>query len=708
MTVPKHPDNDVTLNPTGNATIFDVLDAGEPSRRKFLRGSAGAASMAVITGVGLDALTNEAQAYTSASPSVSIGFTSVPAVNAALTTVPIPPGTTYDAVLVPPGYKAEVLIAWGDGFVGATAPNMDPTQPQTEANQLRQFGNHVDGSHFFPFPATGTTGESSDRGLFVVNHEYTDEGLHRNTLTVSATPSLAEVRASQAAHGVSIVEVRKTGNKWGIVKSSPFNRRISTLTPMRISGPAAGSPLMRTAADPTGTQVIGTANNCAAGYTPWGTYLTCEENFNGYFGRKTAGTNTPLQNRYGLSSAGFGYGWHVQDPRFDLNDTPNEANRFGWVVEIDPFNPRSVPVKRTALGRFKHESVYTVIGDDDSVACYSGDDERNDYIYKFVSSKKFIKGNTAHNRTLLDEGTLYVAKFNADGSGTWLPLVFGQGGLTTANGWVDQADVLVRTRQAADREGATMMDRPEWIAVHPTTREVYVTLTNNNRRGSNPQSSINPNGTSTAAAARPPVDAANPRIDNIYGHIIRWTETGNDPKATTFTWENFILAGDPGKAARPATAPTGLWPAGVPASAYAGNINGDIFGAPDGLWFDSNGRLWVQTDQQGDALGDWERIGVNTMSCVDPVTKQVKRFLTSPPNCEVTGVTQTPDGKTFFVGIQHPGEDWGGGTTPSFTRNSSWPDNGRNGPTTLSANAPVKPRSAILAITREDGGVIGA
>jgi secreted PhoX family phosphatase len=439
---------------------------------------------------------------------------------------------------------------------------------------------------------------------------------------------------------------------------------------------------------------VGTLNNCAHGYTPWGTYLTCEENFNGYFGAPAAqlagAPLTTLETRYGISANGFGYRWHEQDPRFNIRTNPNEPNRFGWVVEIDPWNPNSQPIKRTALGRFKHEGAWSVVGADGSVAVYLGDDERNDYMYKFVCAGTFNPSNRGANRNLLDSGTLYVAKFAADGTGQWLPLVWGQGGLTAANGFADQAEVLIKARQAADRLGATMMDRPEWVAVHPTTREVYLTLTNNNRRGTTPASSNNPNGTTTAASARPPVDATNPRVDNRYGHILRWNETGSDPTATTFAWDIFMECGDK------ATSLT-------PPSRYQGNILGDDLGAPDGLWFDKDGRLWIQTDQQGDGTGDWVNIGGNMMSVADPATRQVRRFMTSPRNCEVTGVDTTPDGKTMFVGIQHPGEDWAPG---AFTSKSTWPDSGVNGPTTQ-GGVVVKPRSAVVVITKDDGGVIG-
>jgi hypothetical protein len=674
-----HPDNDETINPSGNASIRDVM-AEFKGRRGFLKGSLGMAAVATLGG-----FASQAQAYTG-SPAPGGGgitFTGLPPNLAA---------SFVDAVTVPAGYTAKVLIGWGDAIGRAADPftHWDASTPMTEARQLTTFGAHNDGMHFFPFPSAGAGGVSNDRGLLCVNHEYNDPGLVTGSASYGTLPmTQAIVDAQLAAHGVSVVEVQKASGEFKVRRPSALARRITGKTPMKIGGPAAGHPLMRTAADPAGTSVLGTLNNCAHGFTPWGTYLTCEENFNGYFGttaaKLAAAPLTTLERRYGLSAGGFGYRWHEADPRFDFRDNPNEPNRFGWVVEIDPWNPNAMPVKRTALGRFKHEGAWTSVGADNKVAIYLGDDERNDYQYKFVCAGTFNPKNRGANRDLLDSGTLYVAKFNADGTGVWLPLVWGQGGLTPANGFADQAEVLIKARQAADRLGATMMDRPEWVAVHPTTREVYLTLTNNNRRGSAPPSSNNPDGSTTAGSARPPVDAANPRNDNRYGHIIRWTETGGDVGATTFAWDIFVECGD-----KLAVAPN-----------LKGNIVGDDLGAPDGLWFDKDGRLWIQTDQQGDGLGDWANIGGNAMFCADPSTRQITRFLTSPRNCEVTGVISTPDGKTMFVGIQHPGEDW----TGSFTARSTWPDSGVNGPTTQAAA--VKPRSSVVVITKDDGGVIG-
>ncbi|MGQ9862078.1 MAG: PhoX family protein [Thiobacillaceae bacterium] len=688
-----HPDS--RLNPSqsvsnasGNPSILDLIEQRQLTRRGFLKTSlgatAGATALATLGAGVVDGMTNYAKA--APPPLGSIGFTSV-----AANTVPM-----TDAVTVPPGYTAEVLVAWGDSLTAA--PHWDSAGAMDEATQNRSFGAHTDGMHFFPFPQAGASGLSNTRGLLVANHEYCDPALVNDIKPASSYATypitLEMVRAQQAAHGVTIVEVEKKGGEWKVRRPSAFNRRITGNTPCRISGPAAGHALLKTAADPTGTQVLGTLNNCAQGYTPWGTYLTCEENWNGYFGANGSFTQINDERRYGVSANGFGYRWHVVDPRFDLNapGNRNEPNRFGWVVEIDPWNPNSVPVKRTAMGRFKHEGAQLVVDKNDRVAFYMGDDERNEYVYKFVCERKLDRKNRARNRDMLDHGTLYVAKFNADGTGEWLPMVWGQNGLTPENGFADQAEVLIKCRQAADRLGATMMDRPEWGAAHPLTGEVYMTMTNNNRRGTSPESSNKADGTTAAGSARPPVDAANPRPDNRYGHIIRWRDgdwsSGRaDVTATHFTWDIFAQCGDKLD----------------PDAHHQGNIVGDDYGAPDGLWFDKDGRLWIQTDQAGDAMGDWVNIGGNVMMCADPSTGQTRRFLTSPPRCEVTGVVTTPDGKTMFVGIQHPGEDW----DADYTEYSSWPDNGANGTTTFTGSKPAKPRSSIVVITKDDGGVIG-
>jgi secreted PhoX family phosphatase len=700
-----HPDGklkpiDSVSNDSSNTSITELIEQRLVSRRGFLKSTVGATAgvtaASVLGTAVVDGLTNHASA--APAPLGTIGFTSVPA-NLYLS-------AADDAVTVPAGYTARTLIAWGDSLTNA--PSWNPSGAMDEATQLHCYGAHTDGMHFFPFPSFGASGQSSARGLLVSNSEYCDPALVNNISPASdyasVTMTLAMVRAQQAAHGINVVEVQSKKGSWEVKRPSGFNRRITVNTPCEISGPAAGHALMKTAADTTGMKVLGTLNNCANGYTPWDTYLTCEENWNGNFGANGAFTASAHEARYGVSAGGFGYRWHEADPRFDVNANRNEPNRFGWIVEIDPFNPRSTPVKRTAMGRFKHESAMVVVDGENNVAFYMGDDERNEYVYKFVCARKYNPKNRAANRDMLDHGTLYVARFNEDGSGQWLPLVHGQNGLTAANGFASQAEVLIKTRQAADFVGATMMDRPEWTAAHPVTGEVYLTLTNNNRRGGLPASSNKADGTTGAGSARPPVDAANPRPDNDYGHIIRWRDAGQDVTATAFEWDIFVQCGDKLTSKTLSSSYT-AGEFGGQSVGYEGNINGDDYGAPDGLWFDREGRLWIQTDQAGNATGDWANIGGNVMMCADPSTGVTKRFLTAPKNSEVTGIAGTPDGKTLFVGLQHPGEDW----SASFTDNSTWPDSGANGPTTASGLGQVfKPRSGIVVITKDDGGVIGS
>lgn len=730
-----HPTNDVTLAESSVPTIRDVIDSVEASRRQFIQGGVSAAALASVGGLTLGGLVNTVQAAP-VPPSVGfpgIGFESVPANTRALNvSLGGSASAVVDKVTVPAGYTAQVFVSWGDAIMpGGTAFKGDASE--TAAQQAKQFGMHNDGMHFFPFP--GASGAAaSDRGLLCVNNEYTHEDILFTDGQVNGY-NIAKTRKSQAAHGVSIVEGRRINGKWSVVKNSIYGRRITANTKCRVSGPAAGHALMKaneyTIGDngsvATGKQLdgftaYGTINNCAHGITPWGTYLTCEENWNGNFGATAAlpGTATEagkLYNRYGVVAAGFGYQWHTTDPRFDLAVNPNETNLFGWVVEIDPYDPRSLPVKRTALGRIKHESAQYVVDAQNNVAFYMGDDERNEYIYKFVCAGKFNATNRAANRELLDSGTLYVARFDSNLSGEWIALQPGTIGVNGqalrdnpnfagANDAEVQAKILIKTRMAADAVGATMMDRPEWTGARPRINgfdeiEVYCTLTNNNRRGSSATPSSNAiDGSTTAASARPAVDAANPRADNVYGHIIRWREVNKSVASTTFTWDLFAQAGD-----------TATTKAAKPTNDYKGNIvdapNGSAdYGAPDGLWFDYFGRLWVQTDQVGDGSGDFVNIGGNMMVCADPNTGVTRRFMTAPNKCEVTGVTMTPDGKAMFVGIQHPGED---STYTNPTQFSNWPQNQftveSDGVTVLPAG---RPRSSVVVITKDDGGIIGS
>lgn len=731
-----HPNNDVSLNESGNTSIEEVLSNVDMSRRKFIMTSIGSSALVAAGGLTLsgfaNAVTSPAVGGTLASTNAAI--TTVGAPTVPITFTPIAPNlaaSVVDAVTVPQGYTAELFVAWGDPIVRGGA-SFSGTATETAAQQRLTYGGHTDGMHFFPFAERNGT-LSSERGLLVSNSEYTHEEILFPDF--HANYSIAKARKSQAAHGVNILEARRVRGFWGVQRNSIYGRRIDANTRMLISGPAAGHALMKTVdysitdngSTPTGgmtdgTYCYGTVNNCAHGYTPWGTYLTCEENFNGYFGSTgaldtsaTGSENSKLYRRYGVSANGFGYRWHTVDPRWELGTNPNGPNTFGWVVEIDPFNPRSVPVKRTALGRFKHESVQYVVDSANDLGMYSGDDERNDYIYKFVANAKYNPSNRVANRDILDNGTLYVARFDANLTGVWLPLTPGSIGVngialrdnpnfSGANDAEVLAKILIKTRMAADAVGATMMDRPEWIGARPRVNgfqdiELYCTLTNNNRRGTTPVSINAADGSTAGGGARPPVDAANSRATNLYGGVIRWREDGRSVRATTFTWDTFVQAGD-----------TQTTKTALATNDFKGNIvdnpNGSAdYGAPDGLWFDDFGRMWVQTDS-GIGTGDFVNLGMDQMVCVDPSTKETKRFLTACPQAEVTGVTMTPDGKTMWVGLQHPGDAASDPTNPEqFSR---WPQSQWNlasdGVTPLVSG---RPRSGVVVITKNDGGIIG-
>ena len=627
-------------NPSAGSTFSSVVEVWL-TRRQLLKAAAALPLMGLATGCATQGSRRDGG---------SVSFTPVSA-------------SVEDRVLVPAGYSATPLYRWGDAIGSAQGmPAFKTDAGNTAEEQVLQAGMHHDGMHFFPLPYGS---ENPTRGLLAINHEYTDDGLlHAGGMDPWNS---AKVRKSQAAHGVSVIEIELRNGAWTVVRPSTYARRITATTPMRIAGAAAGAASMQTAADPAGTTVLGTINNCAHGHTPWGTYLTCEENWNGYFANR--GTIPPEQRRYGVTAAGAGYRWHEFDARIDAAAHPREPNRFGWVVEIDPFDPAAQPVKRTALGRIKHEGAALALTADGRVVYYMGDDQQFEYIYKFVSRDAYNKNDRAANRDLLDHGTLYVARFNAGGGGEWLELTQGKNGLTADKGFATQADVLIKTRLAADAVGATKMDRPEWTAVNPLDRSVYCTLTNNSARG---------------AAGQPGVDAANPRANNTFGHIIRWREGGDDHAATTFRWDIFVLAGDPLLAD----------------SAKHGNIKGDVFGSPDGLWFDPAGRLWIQTDVSTSTLyrGDYAGVGNNQMLCADVATGRIARFLTGPKGCEITGIAQTPDGTTMFVNIQHPGETSSERSDPAKPLAvSSWPDGPSGG----------RPRSATIVIRKDDGGVIG-
>jgi secreted PhoX family phosphatase len=638
--------DDIGSNPSCNPHLADLITA-RLGRREAMSGGLAAAAVGFL-GCSVETGEPVASSANALGRRRLLGFEEVPA-------------STEDTITVPPGYTWDVLIPWGTPLF-RKSPAFAEDASNTAADQALQIGFNHDALHYYPLEE-GRAG--SRRGLLVVNHEYTDANQIYTAAQGSAiTPDAAgkeKVAKALAGHGVSVVEiVQGRDGTWKHSVRSRYNRRVTGTTPMAFSGPvSADHPMLASSVTP---EPLGTLNNCGHGFTPWGTYLACEENWNGYFGTADATwAPTALEARYGVTAGGFGYNWHLAEPRFDLAVNRNELNHFGWVVEIDPFDPKSTPVKRTALGRIKHEGALFTESRGRAVL-YTGDDENGDYFYKFVSSSPW-RSLRARGKSPLDHGTLYVAKFEADGTGTWLPLVHGTGPLTVENGWVDQADVLIRTRQAADAVGATRLHRPEWASVDPRTGEVYLTLTN---------------GSGNAA----PVNSG--RDPNPYGHIVRVRDARNND--TAFGWEVFLLAGDP------------AYDPAVPAEQTA-------FGSPDGIWIDPDGRVWIQTDISNSSQNrpdrNYDHIGNNQMLAADPATREVRRFLTGPRGCEITGVITTPDQRTMFVNVQHPGESttfwnnqFGAPSTANPTTVSSWPFGGR-------------PRPATVVIRKLDGGKIG-
>jgi len=637
-------------NLSANPTMGDII-AERLSRRDLMKGVlAVTAISAAVSPLALAAGRAEAQSAGGATPNFNF---------AELT------AGSDEKHYVAEGYDADILIRWGDKVL-PSAPDFDPKK-QTAAAQALQFGYNNDYLGYIPLNGR------SDHGLLVVNHEYTNEelmfpGIPRQDTKEGGfkqmTRELAEIE--MMAHGGSVLEVKRTNGKWAVVADSKYARRITAETEMRISGPATGHPKMKTSADPTGAKVLGMLNNCAGGVTPWGTWLSCEENFNGYFwGKKAAeaGPDAKALKRYGAPGEWYNWGQYVD--RFNYEKEPNEVNRFGWVVEIDPTDPSFVPVKRTAMGRFKHEGAGNIVNKDGRFVVYQGDDERFDYVYKFVTDGKVDTANRAANRDLLDSGTLYVAKYNADGTGEWLPLTHGVGPLTNANGFASQADILINTRLAADLLGATKMDRPEDIDANPKTQKIYVILTSNNRR--TPEQ----------------VDAANPRPDNKFGHIIEMMPEAGDHAATKFTWEILVKCGDPsianvGASFNPATTANG-W-----------------FGTPDNCAVDALGRLWIATDGNSKkATGRTD--GVWAMETEGAARSTSKLFYRCPSGAELCGPEFTPDLETFFVAVQHPGESEDDNAPATFENPSTrWPD----------FKPDMPPRPSVVAITKRGGGKI--
>lgn len=626
------PEN-TTSNPRiakGARTMNDIIEV-RLSRREFLGSLTAATTSLALGGCAADGGATSSEAIDFSFAEISRGLD----------------GTHH----VPRGFAANTVIRWGDPLF-EDSPPFDPMR-QNEAAQLRQFGYNNDYLGFLPLSADQT---GRARGLLCVNHEYVSTALMLPNVVENYPDSMTEelCLTEMAAHGGSVIEVVQTSGGWKPVVGSRYNRRITAhRTPMDITGPAAGSSRLVTNDDSTGRSVVGTMNNCAGGITPWGTWLMAEENFNYHFLGALPDDHAEARNhqRYGVPAGLYQWGRHID--RYDVSQEPNEPNRFGWVVEVDPMDPTSTPKKRTALGRFKHEGAESVIAPDGRLVIYMGDDQRFDYVYKFVSEARVNTGDPAANADLLDSGVLYVARFDDDGSLEWLPLVHGVGPLVAENDFPSQADVLIETRRAADLLGATPMDRPEDVEPDARTGSVWVMLTNNHLR------------------APDQVDAANPRGPNLFGHIIQIVEPDGDFTSRRSRWEMLVKCGDPNESSagaewNPRTSENG-W-----------------FGSPDNCAIDPAGNLWVSTDGNevtGAADGLWametsgERRGTG------------KAFFRAPAGAEVCGPKFTPDGRSLFLAVQHPGD--GSGATFETPR-TRWPD----------FDERVPPRPSVIAIRR--------
>lgn len=724
---PKDEFNDgENVNFSDNAHIDDLL-AARLNRRLALQGGIGVTTGLLLGGSAMAAQDKAGSAPKAKKAGLKLGFGSVAK-------------NRDDKVTLPAGYQMTILHALGDPMHwGDESWKGDGSESADSYN--RRIGDGHDGMYFFGLGEAGRfDSRRSDRGLLCVNHEYVvaPYALHPNGRTAGASRVASEVEKEIYAHGVSVVEVKRDAKGAGMsmVRGSRYNRRITSATTMAFAGPVKGSELVRTRFSPDGMKTRGTNNNCANGYTPWGTYLTCEENYTNVISRHVNGSagddarrsakEIAGLKRYGMNDGRKSpYLWESagSDDLFARwnstvsgasagDDYRNIFNTFGWVVEIDPFNPDSTPVKRSTLGRFNHEGAWPVPAvKGQPIVIYSGDDSRNEYIYKYVSKALWdeadVNGGLAAGAKYLDEGTLYVARFNADGSGEWLELTQGRNGLDAGNKlypFADQADVLVHARLAADAVGATKMDRPEWGAVNPLNHEVYMTLTNNSNR-------VAHDASPTGAQLKP--DAANPRYysddfkadgkaktnkGNPNGHIIRWKELGGQA-ATRFSWDIYLFGAEDDAAADV-------------------NLSGltavNDFSSPDGLYFDPRGLLWIQTDdnaytdetncmmlaavpgQVGDGGKTVAAGGTETRVGARATPDSVRRFLVGPKDCEITGIAITPDGKTMFCNVQHPGEE-----SKLDALSSHWPDSQTNPASTR------RPRSATMVVTRTDGGPIG-
>lgn len=611
------------------------------ARRTFLRSSALLGAAITLPACG----TREDSAKTVPNPDASAGS--------------VTPGTLSfkelehgldETLAVADAYETQVLIRWGDPVFDGLA-TFDPHQLDAD-EQRQRFGFNNDFIGFVSLPAGSNR---SDHGLLVVNHEYVNSKLMHPGSPLGWDLSEAQVEKEIAAHGLSVIEIKREGDAWKVITDSRFNRRIHPETPMAITGPAKGSERLKTAISKDGVHTLGTYGNCAGGVTPWGTILTGEENVDGYFmGNVDSSPEAENYHRFDVTTY---KNWGQHKARWNIEKSPNELLHVGWVVEIDPYDPESVPKKRSSLGRMKHEGCNVYINSDRRVVAYTGDDERFEYIYKFVSEHEYDPGNRQANLDLLDKGTLYVARFDDNGELHWLSLVYGEGPLTEANGFFSQADVSLDTRKAADLVGATPMDRPEDVEVNPHNGHVYAMLTNNSERKSEQ------------------VDLANPRAHNNHGQILEfWPETG-DHSAEMFQWDLFLLAGDPAKVAT-------KYHAGISPSGW--------LSCPDNCAFDRLGNLWIATDgaeKSGVADGLW------ATEVSGEAKTLTKRFLRTPRGAELCGPFFTPDSENLFVSIQHPGD------AGSFDKpDTHWPD--------FSDDMPARP--AVVVITKKGGGRIGS
>ena len=736
--LPRHAlaQDDEDHNTSRNPSFQSVLDA-RLSRRSLLRGGVGSAATMVLGSWSLAGCGSDDDGATNEAPLQRVAFGAVGK-------------STADALSVPAGYTATVLYAVGDPLdttTSAYANNGSDTSFEMRA------GDHHDGMFFYGLSAAGARDNAANgRGLLAMNHEaLTDNFLHVNGSSPRPRPA-AESDKEVAAHGISIVEVARSGGTWAYKKDSAFNRRVTPLTPIEISGPVRGNALVKTLYSPAGTGTRGTINNCGSGRTPWGTYLSGEENWSGYFTRGAADNaargndkSVASLNRYGRAQgAASRHGWETSGSddkyaRWNIgklgtssdgsDDYRNEMNGYGYVLEVDPYDKTAALKKRSALGRFAHESTdFGKLAAGKPLAVYMGDDSRGEYIYKFVSAASWDAADAgAANRVAvgdkyLDSGKLYVAKFNADGTGSWLELTIGSPAIAGYAGYAfaDQADVLVNARLAADALGATKMDRPEWCAVHPETGEIYYTLTNNSNRK-----------VQATSSSQQAVDAANPRAysdsyaggtagspGNINGHIIRLAEDNGDSAATGFRWDVYLF---------------GAQSDADPATINLSSLTADQdFSSPDGLWFSrATGLCWIQTDDGAytdvtncmllagvpGSVGDGAKttlsyplsgggtVAVDTYVGKKPSADTLRRFLVGPVDCEITGITETPDGKAIFVNIQHPGETISAADVADPSKYlSHWPGNAGYG----AGGTTARPRSATVVITKDDGGRIGS